>query len=74
MRLYAGTSSQFIQDTIQNQIAEKLKLAFFDAFRYNPSPAEISSWRNSLRAISQIFQYANLIDHGVILEYQLPLS
>lgn len=74
MRLYAGTSSQFIQDTVQNQIAEKLKLAFFEAFRYNPSPGEISSWRNSLRAVSQIFQYANLIDHGVILEYQLPLS
>jgi len=74
MRLYAGTSQQFIQDTIQNQIAEKLKLAFFDYFRFNPSPAEINSWKNSLRAISQVFQYANLLDHGVILEYQLPLT
>jgi hypothetical protein len=74
MRLYAGTSQQFIQDTVQNQIAEKLKLAFFDYFRYNPSPGEINSWRNSLRAISQVFQYSNLMDHGVILEYQLPLS
>jgi len=27
-----------------------------------------------LRALSQVFQYANLLDHGVILEYQLPLS
>jgi len=27
-----------------------------------------------LRAISQVFQYAKLLDHGVILEYQLPLS
>src|SRR3989344_6803467 len=74
MRLYAGTSQQFIQDTIQNQIAEKLKLAFFNYFRFNPSPAEINSWKNSLRAISQIFQYANLLDHGIILEYQLPLT
>jgi DUF2075 family protein len=74
MRLFAGTSQQFIQDTIQNQIAEKLKLAFFNYFRYNPSPSEMNSWRNSLRAISQVFQYANLVDHGIILEYQLPLT
>jgi DUF2075 family protein len=74
MRLYAGTSQQFFQDTVQNQIAEKLKLAFFNYFRYYPSPSEISSWRNSLRAVSQVFQYANLTDHGIILEYQLPLT
>lgn len=74
MRLYSGSSQQFIQDTIQNQIAEKLRLAFFDYFRYYPPPAEINSWRNSLRATSQVFQYANLLDHGVMLEYQLPLT
>jgi len=72
--LYSGTSQQFIQDTIQNQIAEKLKQAFFYHLRFNPSPGEVNSWRNSLKAICMIFQYANLIDHGVILEYQLPLS
>ena len=74
MRLYSGSSQQFIQDTVHNQIAEKLKLAFFNYFRYHPSPAEINSWRNSLRSVSQIFQYANLLDHGIILEYQLPLT
>ena len=74
MRLYAGTSQQFIEDTFQNQIAEKLKLAFFEYYRYHPSQGEVTSWRNSLRAISQVFQYAGLLDHGVILEYQLPLS
>jgi len=74
MRLFAGTSQQFIQDTIQNQIAKKLRLAFFKYFRFNPSPSEINSWRNSLRAISQVFQYANLVDHGITLEYQLPLT
>lgn len=74
MRLYVGTSTQFIQDTVQNQIAEKLKLTFFEYFRYNPPPAEMNSWRNSLRAVSQVFQYSQLLDHGVILEYQLPLT
>lgn len=74
MRLYSGSSKQFIEDTVRNQIAEKLKSAFFAYYRYNPPPAEITSWRNSLRAISQVFQYADLLDHGVLLEYQLPLT
>ena len=72
MRLFSGTSQQFIEDTIQNQIAEKMRLAFFDYFRYYPSNSEVSSWRNSLKAILIVFQYANLVDQGVILEYQLP--
>lgn len=74
MRLYSGSSSQFIRDTVLNQIAEKLKNSFFQQFRYNPSNNEIHSWRNSLRAISQVFEYSGLTDHGIILEYQLPMT
>jgi hypothetical protein len=74
MRLYAGSSGQFVGDTVQNQIAGKLKNAFFSYYRYNPSHAEISSWQNSLRAIAGILQYGDLLDHGVMLEYQLPLT
>lgn len=74
MRLYEGTSKQFIEDAIQDQIGEKLKGEFFEHFRYYPSPSEVNSWRNSLKAISQVFQHANLTDQGVILEYQLPLT
>jgi len=71
MRLYAGSSGQFIEDTVQNQITEKMKGEYFAYFRNNPSPAEVSSWRNSLRAVSLVFQSAKLEDHGVVLEYQL---
>jgi len=74
MRLYSGTSINFIHDTAHNQIAGKLADAFFRQYRYKPSPAEISSWRNSLRAISEVFQLTKLDDHGVLLEYQLPLT
>ncbi|MDA8415447.1 MAG: DUF2075 domain-containing protein [Betaproteobacteria bacterium] len=74
MKLYSGSSQQFIQDTVQNQIAEKLRLAFFDYYRFYPSPGEINAWRNSLRAVKDIFEMADLYDHGVMLEYQLPLS
>lgn len=74
MRLYSGMSKDFINDTVRNQIADKIKAAFFQYYRFNPSPAEIGSWRNSLRAIAQIMQVGQMEDHGVLLEYQLPLS
>ncbi|MHB1709689.1 MAG: DUF2075 domain-containing protein [Thermoplasmataceae archaeon] len=74
MRLYSGTSDQFIDDTTHNLIADKLKAAFFNYFHYNPSLGEINSWENSLRAISLVFQRFGLLDHGVLLEYQLPSS
>jgi len=74
MQLYAGMSRDFIQDTVQNRIAEKLKDAFFRYYRFRVPPSEVNSWRNSLRAMSQVFEQADLNDHGVILEYQLPVT
>jgi hypothetical protein len=74
MRLYSGTSTQFITDAIQNQIAEKLSNAFFDYYRYYPSINEKRSWQNSLRSLKDIFQLGNFNDQGIILEYQLPLT
>lgn len=74
MRLYAGTSRQFIEDAVQNAVAEKLRAAFFDHFRFNPGPGEVASWRNSLSRMKDVMERAELHDNGVILEYQLPLS
>jgi uncharacterized protein len=74
MRLYSGMSSDFIRETQRNQIAERLKDAFFSHYRYQPSPGEVSSWRNSLRAMADVLQIGQLNDHGILLEYQLPLS
>lgn len=74
MRLYSGLSGDFIEESRRNQIAERLKSAFFNYYRFNPSPAEVNSWRNSLRAMSDILQIGNMFDQGILLEYQLPLS
>jgi hypothetical protein len=74
MRLYAGMSSEFMHEAARNQIADRLRDAFFAYYRYNPSPAEVSSWRNSLRAMKDVLDLASLQDHGILLEYQLPLS
>ncbi|MGA7794447.1 MAG: DUF2075 domain-containing protein [Candidatus Acidiferrales bacterium] len=74
MRLYSGTTKSLIEDSTCNRIATKLKDAFFAGFRYQPSVGEVNSWNNSLRAVSQVFQAASLLDHGVLLELQLPLT
>lgn len=72
MRLYAGSSEEFISDSVHNRIADKMKTAFFGEYRYEPSPGEVSSWRNSLRALSMVFQDGGFKGHGVMLEYELP--
>lgn len=74
MQLYSGTTASLIDDTTKNRIASKLSDAFFHEFRFKPSPNEVNSWRNSLRAVSQVFQQGDLLRNGVILEYQLPLT
>jgi len=74
MRLYSGSSKQFIKDSTQNQLTSKLLNSFFEHFHYEPSSNEIRSWNNSLRAIKDVFVSSNLTDNGVILEYQLPLT
>jgi DUF2075 family protein len=74
MRLYSGSSIDFIDDTVHNRIADKLRDAYFVSYRREASPSEINSWRNSLRAVSQVFENARLNDHGVLLEYELPLT
>lgn len=74
MHLYSGLSTDFIRDSVHNRIAEKLKDAFFRQLRFHPAPSEVSSWRNSLRAVSQVIDDAKLHDHGILLEYQLPMT
>lgn len=74
MRLYVGSSTDFIDDTVHNRIADKLTSAYKHNFRFMPSASEVNSWKNSLRAVSQVFDAARFHDHGIALEYELPLS
>jgi len=74
MQLYVGNSTAFIEDATRNAIAAKLTQAFFEHFHFRPSPNEIHSWQNSLLQMSNVLTVGKLLDHGILLEYQLPLS
>ncbi len=72
--LYWGPTSTFVEHTKHNEIADRLRSAFFDHYGWNPPESEVRSWRNSLRALSNAIELGGLLDHGVLLEYQLPLT
>lgn len=74
MRLYAGKTTEFIQDATRNAIAGRLQDAFIQYYRHRPSPGEIRSWEESLVRLSLVIGSAGLTDHGIFVEYQLPLS
>ncbi|GGI09389.1 DUF2075 domain-containing protein [Egicoccus halophilus] len=72
--LYWGTTSDFVEQATQNTIAETLRQAFFDQLGFEPSPSELRSWRNSLKALANAVRYGGFLDHGIFLEFQLPMS
>ncbi|PTS92729.1 peptidase S24 [Pedobacter sp. HMWF019] len=74
MRLYAGSSANFIALNVNNQIADLLKEEFFKCFGFQASQNEVMSWRNSLFRLSDILERSGLNDLGVMVEYKLPLS
>jgi hypothetical protein len=74
MKLYSGTSAQFTQDTVQNQIADKIQAAYTDYYGHRPSPSEYASWTNSLQFLKNTIEAAGLSDNMIILEYELPYS
>ncbi|HSK96391.1 MAG TPA: hypothetical protein VK891_07235 [Euzebyales bacterium] len=72
--LYHGSTSDFVEQATQNRIAQTLRNAFFAFYGFEPSPSELRSWRNSLRALANAVGGAGLVDHGILLEFQLPMS
>lgn len=74
MHLYQGTSEQFIADAVQARLASHLSDRFFQEFRYKPPLSEANAWRNSLGAMANVLQLADLREQGVLVELKLPLS
>ena len=74
MQLYSGSTTEFLLDAEGEALSAKLEERFFEEFRYRPPDSEARAWKNSLGAIAKIVEGASLRDHGVLVEYQLPLT
>jgi hypothetical protein len=74
MRIYEGTTEQFVEDTRNNTIADKLSANFESYYSRKASPSEYASWTNSLQFLKNIVEYASPDGNMVALEYELPYS
>lgn len=72
--LYWGTTSEFVTLARGNVLVRRLVDAWFDAHGSNPTEAEQRSWRNSLAKLAMAITTAGLDDHGILVEYQVPLT
>jgi hypothetical protein len=74
VQLYSATSTQFIGDVGRRELAAKLQDKFFAEYRFHAPDAEVRAWTNSLGAMAEVIDTGGFRDHGVLVEYQLPLT
>jgi hypothetical protein len=74
MRLYEGSTQAFIEDTVQNRIADQLTLSFENYYGRKANPSEVNSWSNSLNYLTNVLRQSNLMDNMIVIEYELPYS
>jgi DUF2075 family protein len=73
MILYQNTSEGFLDDVETSMVTDKMEDAFKNKFGHTVSPAEKSSWQNSLAFMGMRIRAAQIPnDCGVLLEYNLP--
>jgi DUF2075 family protein len=74
LKLYTGTSDQFIQDILENKLSDKLEAAFKSYYYHAPRPQEVAAWNNSLQFVKNAIEYASLKDDVIVVEYEMPYS
>jgi DUF2075 family protein len=74
LKLYTGTSEQFIQDILENRLPDKLKAAYESYYYRLAGQQEVVSWTNSLQFVKNVIEYASLRDDMIVVEYELPYS
>lgn len=74
MQLFAGPTTRFLDVETNDRIAEHLTLSYLDLYGSRPSPSEQNSWKNSLHAIAAQIRHMKLLENGIVLEMQLPLT
>ena len=74
MRLYQGTTAQFIEETRNNKIADVLESSYETYYGHKTSPSEYMSWTNSLQFVKNLIENSKLLNNMIILEYELPYN
>lgn len=73
MIIYKSTKREFVNDVMQNQIADKILTSFVQETGYRTGLREIESWRNSMLYMNNIVNDSELPDDASIaIEYKIP--
>lgn len=74
MKLYAGTTTEFVQDALENKLDAKIKAAYESYFYKLANPREVASWTYSLQFVKNLIELASLNDNMIMVEYVPPFS
>ncbi|HEV2119298.1 MAG TPA: DUF2075 domain-containing protein [Candidatus Bathyarchaeia archaeon] len=74
MKLYSGTTHEFVRDILENKLTDELRRAYEDYFYRVANPSEVASWTNSLQFVKNLVELASLNDNQIIVEYIPPYS
>ncbi len=74
MQLYSGLTTDFLRHETQREMVDRLKVSFLDYYHYNAAGSEQRSWQHSLHALATQIRRTGLLNNGIILEMQLPLT
>lgn len=72
--LYQDTIENFQKDVLQNAIADRAAESYRVYYNRNPGDPEYRSWQYSLAILNNSFQYAQLKNNHIIIEYELPYA
>ena len=75
MIVYSATKSRFLQDVLDDTIADNIDDAFFAHLGRHTSRNEKNSWKNSMQYMYRVMATPDIPDNvGVAIEYQIPLT
>ncbi len=75
MIVYSATKKRFLQDVLDNNIAEKVLEKFIKTLGHSTAKNEIQSWQNSAQFMYKILEDPEIPDESSIaLEYQIALT
>lgn len=73
-QLYWGRTTEFVGLAAGTALVQRLEDAWFDAHGSSPTEAEKRSWRHSLARLALAIDSAQLNDHGILVEFQVPMT
>jgi len=74
MKLYQGTTREFVRDTVQNKIADLMRYAFREYYHHDVPDSEYAAWTNSLQFVENLITQYEIDDNMMVLEYELPYT